>query len=151
MLRGGVLRVVAITPFEMAIGCLSVYSGVAGLFSYSPVAEAFLALPWWLSILTNLLYAISGIAIVGGLLRRLREVEAFGLAVLGFSLAIRSVVIAASEAGGDPVAVGVYVQTVVLSLALISRLWVLMFNRSLLLAEPNRRGDIGDAVITGAR
>jgi hypothetical protein len=149
MLRGGVLRTVVIAPFEVGFATLAIYRGIAGLFGYSVIADAFLELPGWLSLVTNILFAVSGLAIVWGLYRVRREMEVVGLILLGFSLVIRSTVVATAADGGDPAAVIIYVETMVLSMSLFIRLWVLFTRRSLLLGEPSRSSDQGDVIITG--
>jgi len=143
-------RMVALTPFEFVYGAMSVYSGVAGLLGASPAMAIFnRVLPGWLVVVTNLLYAVSGMAILGGLARRLRDVEAFGLIMLMASASIRAVVLGMTV-GVSPIANAFYVQALVLFLGISARLWVIQTGRAVLLAEPNRSDDVGEAIITSA-
>lgn len=88
-------RRLTVLPFEGAIALASVWGGVASLFGLTTAGQAFgTALPPNMTIAFNLLYILSGLAILFGLGWGYRNLEACGLILLLTSLTVRSIALA---------------------------------------------------------
>lgn len=148
--RDTLLRRLAVAPFEIAIGLVTIWAGMAGLFQWSITRpEHITAIPSELMTFVNLLYALSGVALVGGILHRLKEVEVFGLVTLLGSLMIRAVVLLFAT-NWELAAFGSLLSSFAIMIAIIIRLWVALSHRAVVLAEKARRTDDADAVASVA-
>ncbi len=147
--RPGLIRSVALAPFELAYGLISVWSGVSGIFDWTTIATVFnQGLPAWLSTLVNLFYTIAGLAIIGGHLHRVRELEVFGLVVLFSSLVIRAGVLWYAL-GLTVFTNGTIISAAIFAGAISVRLWVILTGRGIAIIEPPRSTDVGVNGIVG--
>ncbi len=147
--RPGLIRSVALAPFELAYGFIAVWAGVSGIFDWTTIARVFnQGLPAWLSTLVNLFYTIAGLAIIGGILHQLRQLEAFGLTVLLSSLIIRAGFLWYAI-GITALTNGVILNALIFGTAAAVRLWVLLTSRVITIIEPPRATDVGVNGIVG--
>lgn len=113
---------ITVLPFEGAIALASVWGGVASLFGLTTAGQAFgTALPANMATAFNLLYIISGLAILFGLGWGYRNLEACGLILLLTSLTVRSIALAVTF-GVAPSIVTMLVQSVIFIAATVFRL-----------------------------
>lgn len=111
-----------VLPFEAAIALASVWGGLASLFGLTTTGQAFgTALPPNMATAFNLLYIISGLAILHGLGWGYRNLEACGLILLLTSLTVRSIALAVTF-GPVPSIATMLVQAVIFAVATIMRL-----------------------------
>lgn len=84
------LRKLAVLPFEAAIALVSVWAGVVSLLGFTIGGQTLsAALPPWMVAVFNLLYVLSGLAILLGVGWGYRNLEASGLILLLMSLLVR--------------------------------------------------------------
>lgn len=111
-----------VLPFEAAIALASVWGGLASLFGLTISGQAFgTALPPNMATAFNLLYIISGLAILFGLGWGYRNLEACGLILLLTSLTVRSIALAVTF-GLAPSIATMLVQAAIFAVATIIRL-----------------------------
>lgn len=82
-------------PFETAFSLTIIWGGVTSFFNQTTAARMFNAsLPPWVATTSNVVYLVSGLAILGGVGWAYRNVEASGLVLLLLTLLMRTVVVA---------------------------------------------------------
>lgn len=146
--RNGILRRVAIAPFEFAIAFHAMWNGTTGLYGWSMSALATAGVlrgPQMIGV--SLLFILAGLAMSSGILYRLREVEAFGLWALMTSAMLRLALVAFAV-GWDPLLYGTNAYNLFYAAAAGLRLWVLMSGKALALIEESRAGDTGQGIIS---
>jgi hypothetical protein len=145
--RPGIIRTAALAPFELAFALLAVWSGVSGLFGWTQQATLFnYGLPVWLATLSNLLYTVAGLAILGGHIHRSRQLEAGGLVILASSLVIRAGVLV-WLVGITELTVGVVVSAALFLGSIVMRMWVLISGRAVSIIEPARQSDVAEGIV----
>lgn len=116
------LRRLAVLPFEAAIAIASIWGGMSSLFGLTTGGQAFGAsLPPGMVTLFNLLYILSGLAIMLGLGWGYRNLEACGLILLITSLLVRSLTVTVTF-GATPLVIATVAQAVIFGTATILRL-----------------------------
>jgi hypothetical protein len=87
-----VIHRLGVTPWATVIGALVFFSGVLGLLNVAVERDPLaLALPTWLLAVTQILYAVSGLAMLVGIGFGRADVEAAGLIGVGFGITSRAV------------------------------------------------------------
>ena len=85
-------RHLAVLPFEALFGAFAAGAGILALAHYGGTSGDAVAklLPSWMNTGVQLMYALSGVAILAGLFKPRRDVEALGLCVLAGTTAART-------------------------------------------------------------
>ena len=121
-----------VLPFESAIAIASVWGGLASLFGLTTAGQAFgTTLPQSLATAFNLLYIISGLAILLGLGWGYRNLEACGLILLLTSLTVRSIAFVVTF-GLAPSIATMLIQAVIFIAAAIFRLRAVIKNGTII-------------------
>lgn len=117
-----------VLPFEAAVALSSVWGGLAAMFGLTSTGQAFgTALPPNMTIAFNLLYVLSGAAILLGLGWGYRNLEGCGLVLLLTSLGVRAIALTVTF-GFTPLISSVVVQAVIFIIAVAARLRTLFRN-----------------------
>lgn len=121
-------RQLAVLPFETAIGLVSVWGGLASLFGLTTAGQSFsAALPPLMVSAFNLLYILSGLAIMLGIGWGYRNLEACGLILLLMSLLIRAIALLVAV-GLTGAVLSAQISSVIFTAATVLRLLVLFRN-----------------------
>lgn len=125
-----------VCPFEVAIGLLSIWTGILSLFDVTVAAKAFsAALPDPLADILNLLYILAGHFIVTGVGWNYRNVEASGLIFL-FSILVIRVLSLTFLIGFTPETTAAIIQGVIFGAACMIRLKALLQHKIVISAKP---------------
>lgn len=120
-------------PFEAMLGFICIYSGLAGIFNFGIVNNAFNELlNHDLLLVLNSIYLISGLAMFFGLGFNKANIEALGIILLATTLIVR-IIISIWLLGISPIVINGYVFNFAFIFACIVRLITIVDNNKVLI------------------